>query len=471
VRHDRRSVLAKAAAVGTAALTAAVPWRVAAAESGEPQTFPGGTDGSLLYRDSGIPEGARWLSSAAPGAVLASGALGQPPLWTDTPTLKSIVSTAVELVYPYSTVWAQHDPTINGVVGNDFGNVGGFKFGCLYQPVRFSNGWGGEPNYVDDTWHLGINVGTLYGGVGRADTSKPNVALSFESKFYGGSSFGQEFHVQGVSADGSTTFRPLSFFMAHDASWIIGTLAVDVFNVNDKLGNNMLQVSYVNQAVDLVGRTLRFTANNVPAVQQRASTGSYLNLLYLDGGNVANIAAPLYVVAPRAGAGAPMSGTFAVFQPTTAQSGDTGLLLQMPGVSGNLYGMRVSGAPSGSLTNVLCNDTMATGAHAVTAIQVSGAGGGDPYVRFEVPGSQDYSIGIRNSDSGTLTFSAGSSLGSAKLLALPASGGLRLPKLASGAAAPPSNNATIFMRDNGSGKMQFCVRFPTGAVQVIATEP
>lgn len=38
-------------------------------------------------------------------------------------------------------------------------------------------------------------------------------------------------------------------------------------------------------------------------------------------------------------------------------------------------------------------------------------------------------------------------------------------------AAPAANNAIIFCRDNGSGKTQICVLFPTGAVQVVATEP
>jgi hypothetical protein len=38
-------------------------------------------------------------------------------------------------------------------------------------------------------------------------------------------------------------------------------------------------------------------------------------------------------------------------------------------------------------------------------------------------------------------------------------------------AAPGSNQAVIYTRDNGSGKTQLCVRFNTGAVQVLATEP
>jgi hypothetical protein len=38
-------------------------------------------------------------------------------------------------------------------------------------------------------------------------------------------------------------------------------------------------------------------------------------------------------------------------------------------------------------------------------------------------------------------------------------------------AAPAANQAVVYARDNGSGKTQLCVRFNTGAVQVISTEP
>jgi len=38
-------------------------------------------------------------------------------------------------------------------------------------------------------------------------------------------------------------------------------------------------------------------------------------------------------------------------------------------------------------------------------------------------------------------------------------------------AAPSANKGRLFMRDNGSGKTQLCVRFSTGAVQVLATQP
>lgn len=38
-------------------------------------------------------------------------------------------------------------------------------------------------------------------------------------------------------------------------------------------------------------------------------------------------------------------------------------------------------------------------------------------------------------------------------------------------AAPSANEARLYVRDNGAGKTQLVVVFPTGSVQVIATEP
>lgn len=37
--------------------------------------------------------------------------------------------------------------------------------------------------------------------------------------------------------------------------------------------------------------------------------------------------------------------------------------------------------------------------------------------------------------------------------------------------APAANIARLFVKDNGAGKTQLCVRFNTGAVQIISTEP
>lgn len=39
------------------------------------------------------------------------------------------------------------------------------------------------------------------------------------------------------------------------------------------------------------------------------------------------------------------------------------------------------------------------------------------------------------------------------------------------AAAPSADKARLYVRDNGAGKTQLAVAFPTGAIQVLATEP
>jgi hypothetical protein len=48
---------------------------------------------------------------------------------------------------------------------------------------------------------------------------------------------------------------------------------------------------------------------------------------------------------------------------------------------------------------------------------------------------------------------------------------IEITELAADPAAPATNGARLFVRDNGSGKTQVCVRFATGVVQVISTEP
>jgi len=56
------------------------------------------------------------------------------------------------------------------------------------------------------------------------------------------------------------------------------------------------------------------------------------------------------------------------------------------------------------------------------------------------------------------------------ILAVTATGGLEMLEQ-SDPPAPGTNRGKVYVRDNGAGKSQLCVRFNSGAVQVIATEP
>jgi hypothetical protein len=51
------------------------------------------------------------------------------------------------------------------------------------------------------------------------------------------------------------------------------------------------------------------------------------------------------------------------------------------------------------------------------------------------------------------------------------SGYVNFSEQSSDPTAPGANQARLFVRDDGGGKTQLCVRFNTGAVQVLATEP
>lgn len=51
-----------------------------------------------------------------------------------------------------------------------------------------------------------------------------------------------------------------------------------------------------------------------------------------------------------------------------------------------------------------------------------------------------------------------------------ASGSIQLAEIVA-PGAPAANTAYIYLDDNGAGKTRLNARFPTGAVQVLATEP
>lgn len=60
--------------------------------------------------------------------------------------------------------------------------------------------------------------------------------------------------------------------------------------------------------------------------------------------------------------------------------------------------------------------------------------------------------------------------GTAGTLEMDVTGSLGLPTVITDPTAPTSGGL-VYVKDNGSGKTQLAVRFPTGAVQILATEP
>jgi hypothetical protein len=72
---------------------------------------------------------------------------------------------------------------------------------------------------------------------------------------------------------------------------------------------------------------------------------------------------------------------------------------------------------------------------------------------------------------GSGSFDVRLSRSAANVLALDAGDGLQFAEATADLAAPAANGARLYTRDNGSGKTQLVVRFNTGQVIVIATQP
>ncbi len=105
-------------------------------------------------------------------------------------------------------------------------------------------------------------------------------------------------------------------------------------------------------------------------------------------------------------------------------------------------------------------------------MRVYGTTTGDKYVEVAHTGTD----GVINTSSGRLVLASSSdsldysSVGRFKTQ----NGGMGVMFLTESSAdqsAPDSNQAVLYTKDNGAGKTQLCVRFNSGAVQVIATEP
>lgn len=347
-----------------------------------------------------------------------------------------------------AVLWEQHDPTILGTVGTAAGNVGGYKLGFNYQPARWTNGTIGEPNYIDDVWRIGSNIGALSGN--RADTAKASLGLTWESKFIndGGLVFQHEFHLEGVTTDGLTAYRPISFAVTHDASIIGGSFTADYLNFASKDGTQMVKFDWqsgnkiinVNQSIKLA-----FTNNNVPLFTQRnAATNAFLNLPYIDAGDVLVGAQPMYVTGARAGAAATYPGSFVTFQPTSANTNDTMVRLQGLSVTGNHKGISANTTASALFQQEFVNQGAG-----VSEIYVGVEGAGDPRIQFnDLTGR--FVMGIDNSASHIFKISTGSALGTGDIVTIDSSGNMTIIGLKTTGAA---GSKKVVCVDTATGTM------------------
>ena len=81
---------------------------------------------------------------------------------------------------------------------------------------------------------------------------------------------------------------------------------------------------------------------------------------------------------------------------------------------------------------------------------------------------QDGDVAVWNAEAGDFRPLAPAALASN---VISSAAGIVGTELAADAAAPAADQGALYFRDNGSGKTQLVVRFATGAVQVVATQP
>jgi hypothetical protein len=284
------------------------------------------------------------------------------------------------------------------------------EFALTYGDFTFPDGPNGS--YNDHVWAYGYNVGNP--GV-RSDPSQPSLELRFESKYYQSNTFGSEFHLANITTNGREN-RPLSFFLPHDGGpGSLGYMQADRLVFATLGGLTSVQMNTAERAVYLMdGTVVRGNVNNAPILSQRnASGGSFVELLKLNNGDVVQASGPFWVVGPRAGANAVYPGEFAAFQPTAGNSGDTGISLKGPAVTGTYNAAYLRADATAGTTSALVNYSQSPTANATEFLQVH-VGSGDPQTTFDIAGKAQarWTVGVDNSDGAKFKIARSGALGS-----------------------------------------------------------
>jgi hypothetical protein len=166
------------------------------------------------------------------------------------------------------------------------------------------------------------------------------------------------------------------------------------------------------------------------------------------------------------------------FKLSDVGNGFTTVITQLGG-SGGLYWTDGAGNPGKLLVGTWSNpgdsqELRATAGHWYTSgADLFGINGQSAGAQFQVTANAAAVVGV------TIKLAASQSAnawevqpnGSTTPLAAFLAGGGLLMKERADPTAPAADNGILYVRDNGSGKSQLVVRFPTGAIQVISTEP
>lgn len=233
-------------------------------------------------------------------------------------------------------------------------------------------------SYTDNVFGIGWNLTSAFA---PADANHPASSFRIETKykFTGtpGAIVQAEFHVaHWTKGTGSQEMRPITIGAPHvyadwvDKSAISFTSAQYQFNPGDNTSGTFLTFvcNASTRRADFTNFALRQSANNLAWLQQQNSSGTPVNMPYVNAGNALQGGLPLYVQTTATLPTNPLIGAQcyeSVQIGSTLSTGFVGRYMSWPAVTGSINPMWLSGSTS-TLADILIQNTHASGKNGMT---------------------------------------------------------------------------------------------------------
>lgn len=273
--------------------------------------------------------------------------------------------------------------------------AGNYKFAVgTYTAFGFSNGPMGQTNYIDGVAVTGWNVNS---SGQRIDNTLPASYLQHENKFYQSGCFGYEFHLEFISATG-TSFRPMGSRECYDGSQMAFEFGVDQLHVGNSANTTDIALfDTISNAITIgSGTVIRAPLNNsCPLQQQNAASSGYDCLISLNGSDQIQIDRPF----------AGITGPFNITSPAALTGGAS--IMSLSSVSGSAQAQSINVSFDASVT---IDDILKNTGTGLTR-RLTGATANDAVSIYSDDATRTWIFGVDHSDSGALVLSLGNGLG------------------------------------------------------------
>jgi hypothetical protein len=279
------------------------------------------------------------------------------------------------------------------------------KFYLSFGNYPWDNGPPGETDYWNHVAYMGWN----YLGGDRVDTSQAGFGITWEAKFWNGTYFGHEFHLQGIDTSGNP-HRWLGFNLPVDGGAGSNfTVSTDLVYLRSGAAEDRVTMALEGSTPRVYvdnGVIFQFNTNNLPNIQQ------------LNAARTATIALPFVDNFDRVA----VNNTKGFFINAVSNDAEYGAVLPINVATLAAGKSLVYGQQSSQTTGSVnafdfynMNATVkvvggvgnnANGGNAILESRVE-VGGNDPLLSVSINGGAGYSIGIDNSDDDKFKISAG----------------------------------------------------------------